>query len=351
MKHSALPVLLAAAVAGACFAVGASTSTPAAGTPLADIPGSTRMYTAEQVAALFSSLDGTNASAALARILAADAELYSNVVALHERDAVRSSATNLVLDPGRDEEYAPDESRVYVHADYPEQRVVVWGDLVEGAQMDSRIEDDWAVAFRTGLEMKYEMDERSLIVDEFFNAFDRADQVSSEIDSNLPSGAIELLGLNFDGLMLFATNPPTSCHCDAASIESRLTALENRPTCACSLSDLQQLATDLQTAVTALQGVASDLSSIVTAASDLNSRLSALETAVRNLSPSAVAQNAGITVEEATAILDQAADDAAAAADDVSAIADAASEIESFGDAVDDVAEEVDAIVDILGEV
>lgn len=357
MKHSTLPVVLSTAVVGICFALGASSSAPE-GTALADLPGSARLYTAEQVAALFSTLDGTNAAAALERILRADEDLYTNLLAVHRRDLARTSWTNLVLDPYDDFEvggYGSEMEPVYVHNVDSGNRVVVLGNLRDA--VTGLGDEEWAYALQYANDLRnefnadgfYPVDIAQVVQDSAM----RISRISDDDYFDLMAASQDLVSLAGESatLLSLAQNPPQGCTCDPASVNSRLAALEARPTCGCNLSDISAVVSDLENALSALQAVAADLSSVSSSAADLESRLSAIESALQSLSPQEVAERTGSPVEVVEETIDRAQQDAAAAADDVTAIADAASEIESFGDAVDDVAEEVDAIVDILGEV
>ncbi len=128
-KYVVLPFFAAAvAVALAAAAV-------PGGSNLADIPGDTRMYTASDVAALFSALDPESAEDALSRIIAENevlaGALRTNIVAIHEADVARMSIGSepdpvLVLDP----EPVPLDDfsltpRVYLHNASNEQSWVV----------------------------------------------------------------------------------------------------------------------------------------------------------------------------------------------------------------------------------
>lgn len=357
MKHSTLPVVLSAAAVGICFALGASSSAPE-GTALADLPGSARLYTAEQVAALFSSLDATNAIEAMQAILSTNAVLRAELMEMHGRDCLR--ATNsavadgaLVIDP-----YGEQEAFVW-SADSLDNMLVRMGLLENAAQGDCGYGDQyvWPSALWFARSMYDAVDtdfeSPSEMVRNVKESARRNAIIPDDVYDDLAAASQNLVSLAGESatLLSLAQNPPQGCTCDPASVNSRLAALEARPTCGCNLSDISAVVSDLENALSALQAVAADLSSVSSSAADLESRLSAIESALQSLSPQEVAERTGSPVEVVEETIDRAQQDAAAAADDVTAIADAASEIESFGDAVDDVAEEVDAIVDILGEV
>ena len=139
-KYVVLPFFAAAvAVALAAAAV-------PGGSNLADIPGDTKMYTASDVAALFSALDPESAEDALSRIIAENevlaGALRTNIVAIHEADVARDTnfaSRPVVLSPAASDATISygDLPSVYVgSATLPDARVVVVGDLESAANGD-----------------------------------------------------------------------------------------------------------------------------------------------------------------------------------------------------------------------
>lgn len=352
LRKFVLPFALAGAVA---CAIGASSPS---GTTLADLPGDAKLYTAEQIAALFSSLDVTNAIEAMQAILSTNAVLRSELMEMHGRDCLR--ATNgfvadgaLVIDP-----YGEQEAFVW-SADSLDNMLTRMGLLENAAQGDCGYEDRyvWPSALWFARSMSDAVgtyfEGPSDMVGKVANSSDWINYVTDGDSTGGPGPSTRalrnLVGAVLDAGITNSAQIGLSCDCDSDVFESvvgRVSALES------AVEQIKPCGCDLGQFVTALQGIADNLSAAV---SDLNAdysaleaRISALETEIGNLSPTDVSRSTGLPVETVTSILGDARQDAADAADACAEVEESVEDFVAVAEAVEDF---VESVIEYIGDI
>ena len=350
LRKLVLPFALAGAVA---CAIGASSPS---GTTLADLPGDAKLYTAEQIAALFSSLDATNAIEAMQAILSTNAVLRAELMEMHGRDCLR--ATNsvvadgaLVIDP-----YGEQEAFVW-SADSLDNMLTRMGLLENAAQGDCGYENQyvWPSALWFARSMSDAtgtyFESPSEMVGKVASSSDWIYYVTDGDSIGVPGPSTRALR-NLVGAVLGAgiTNSAQiglSFDSDAfESVVGRVSALES------AVEQIEPCGCDLGQFVATLQDIADNLSTAVSGLnadySALEARISALETAIGNLSPADVSRSTGLPVETVTSILGDARQDAADAAD---ACAEVEESVEDFVAAAEAVEDLVESVIEYIGDI
>ena len=367
-------ILIPFAVAGAvACAIGASSPS---GTNLADLPGDAKLYTAEQIAALFTALDSTNAIAALEAILSSNSVLRAELMELHERDCTRNTNNSnnpLVLDPYGEQE-------AFIHTDDYDNMVVRMGLLENAAHGDCGYEDSyvWPMALRYASEMLSSFGSRYESTEDFCNRFDDVSvwqyymvygsigdyDYGERMDAliNLAT-AVETIGITDSSQIETALNGGLTYDINSSALGSLVENADALMSLAGSADDILSLQScqcgegggcqcDLAGFVTTLQGIVSDLSSAISGLnadySTLEARITALETEIGNLSPAEVSQRTGLPVESVTTIINDARQDAADAADACAEVEEKVGDLVAVAEAAEDL---VESVIEYIGDI
>lgn len=357
-KYVVLPFFAAAvAVALAAAAV-------PGGSNLADIPGDTKMYTASDVAALFSALDPESAEDALSRIIAENevlaGALRTNIVAIHEADVARDTnfaSRPVVLSPAASDATISygDLPSVYVgSATLPDARVVVVGDL------ESAANGDWENALGAAGDFARAIEYDGDFYDPFGCSFEEVRTYFSFLYDLLWGGSgvqpWDTASALRDFVEYAHANPSGGGgNFNVSNLVDRIDSLENTVSglspCSCEESQGCSCGDSIASAAAAL---ASAVSAFESAVDDLEARLSAVEEALDGLTPATVTIRGdpppGKTREEAVADAIQDAQENADQArnDDMPALQDALADVI---EAAEELGDEIEGVVIDLGDV